>query len=89
MDMDTSKMLEIDFRVTVIQIARMENNINGNINSLRAGLRVDLAEHKNATNEIQSNLDTLTARVNEAEDQISDLEDKLIEKKDQEEAWNT
>ena len=38
-------------------------------------------------NEIQSNLNTLIARITEAEDRICDLEDKLIEKKDQEEAW--
>ena len=32
-------------------------------------------------NEVQSKLDSLTAEVNEAEDQIRDLEDKLIESK--------
>ena len=37
---------------------------------------------------VSSNLNFLTARVTEAEDRINDLEDKLIEKKDQEEAWN-
>ena len=36
-------------------------------------------------NEMQSKLDTLTARVIEAEEWISDLEDKLIERKEQEE----
>ena len=38
-------------------------------------------------NEMQSKLDTLTARVNDAEEQISELEDKMIEKKGTEEAW--
>ena len=32
-------------------------------------------------------LDTLTARVNKAEERISELEDKMIEKKETEEAW--
>ena len=38
-------------------------------------------------NEMQSKLDTLTARVNDAEEQISELEDKMIEKKGTKEAW--
>ena len=50
-------------------------------------MRVDLGELKNAINEIQSNLDTLTVKVNESEEWISNLEDKLIEKKEQEESW--
>ena len=45
-------------------------------------------EVNNAINEFQSNLISLAARVTEAEDRISDLEDKLIENKDQEEAGN-
>ena len=48
-------------------------------------MRSNQVELKNAMNEMQSKLDTLTARVNEAEEQISDLEDKLIERKDTEE----
>ena len=51
-------------------------------------MRADLAELKNAINEIQSNLNTLTARVTVAEDRISDLEEKLIGRKDQKEVWN-
>ena len=38
----------------------------------------------NALNEFQSNLNPLKARVTVAEDRISDLEDKPIEKSDEE-----
>ena len=69
-------------------IARLEKTISSNIDSLRTEVRADLAELKNAINEIQSNLNTLTARINETEDWISYVEEKLIEKRDQEEVWN-
>ena len=61
MDMDLNKMSEIDFRVAVMKtIVRLEKTINGNIDQLRAKVRADPAEFKNAINEIQPNLDTLT-----------------------------
>jgi len=69
MDMDISKMSEIDFRIAIMKtIARLEKTISSNIESLRAEMRANQAEHKNATNEMQSKLDTLTARVNEVEE---------------------
>ena len=46
-----------------------------NIESLRGDMKVSLAEIKNAINQMQSKLDALMARVNEAEEQISELED--------------
>jgi len=82
MDSDTTKMLEMEFRLAIVKtIARMEKSSNGNIESLRAEMKAELAERKNAINEIQSNLDNLTARVSKAEERISDLEDHLIDKK--------
>jgi len=58
MDTDITKMLEMEFRVAVVKtIARMEKLINGNIESLRAEMKAELAELKNAISEIQSNLD--------------------------------
>ena len=50
-------------------------------------MRVILAEIKNAMNQMQSKLDALTARVNEGEEQISELEDGMIEKKEKMETW--
>ena len=45
------------------------------------------AELKNVVNEMQSKQDTLTVRVNEAEEQISEIEDKMIEELEIEAAW--
>ena len=45
------------------------------------------AELKNVVNEMQSKQDTLTVRVNEAEERISEIEDKMTEEMEIEEAW--
>ena len=88
MDMDITKLSEMDFRVTIVKMMyRLEKNINENTESLRAKMRANLAEIKNSMNEMQSKLDALTARVNEAEERISELEDEMIEKKEREETW--
>ena len=73
MVMDITKLSEMVFRVTMVKmIRRLEKNINKNINenieSLKVEKRANLAEIKNAVNQMQSKLDTLTARVNEAEE---------------------
>lgn len=48
--------------------ARLEKTISDNMESLRAEVRSNHAKLKNAMNEIQSKLNMLTARVNEAEE---------------------
>ena len=65
MDMDVTKLSEMQFRVTMVKMmSRLEKNINENLNenieSLRAEMRVTLAEIKNAMNQMQSKLDALT-----------------------------
>ena len=80
-DMDINKLSEMEFRVTMVKtMCRLETkiiyeNINENIESLRVEMRANLAEIKNAMNQMQSKLDVLTARVNEVEEQISELEE--------------
>ena len=73
MDMDITKFSEMEFRVTMVKMmCRLEKTINENINenieSLRAEMRASLAEIKKAMNQMQSKLDTLKAKVNEAEE---------------------
>ena len=43
------------------------------------------AKIKNQLNEMQSKLEVLTMRVNEVEEQVSDIEDMLMARKDAEE----
>ena len=45
MDMDISKMSEMDFRVAIMKsISRLQKNISDNIESLRAEMRSNQAE---------------------------------------------
>ena len=60
MDMDITKLSDVEFRVTMVKmICRLENNINKNINenieSIRAEMRENLAEIKNAMNQLHLN----------------------------------
>ena len=50
-------------------------------------MRANLAEIKNAMNQMQSKLEALTARANEAEERIGKLEDGLGEEKVKTETW--
>ena len=50
-------------------------------------MRANLTEIKNASNQMQSKLDALMARVNEAEERISELEDGMVEEKGKTETW--
>ena len=50
-------------------------------------MRSNQAELKNAVHAMQSKLDALTARVNEAEKIINDLEDGLMERKEKVGTW--
>ena len=69
MDMDITKLSEMEFRVTMVKMMyKLEKNINENTESLRAEMRTNLVEIKISMNQMQSKLDALTARVNEAEE---------------------
>ena len=52
---------------------------------MTAEFRSNQAEIKNQLNDMQSKLEVLTMRVNEAEEWVSDIEDKLMARKEAEE----
>ena len=71
MYMDITKLSEMEFRVTMVKMmCRLEKSINENvienIESLRAEMRANLTEIKNSMSQMQSTLEALIARVNEA-----------------------
>ena len=64
MNIDITKLSEREFRVKMVKMmCRLEKNINKNVNenieSLRAEMRANMAEIKNAMNQMQSKLDAL------------------------------
>ena len=84
--MDLSKMSEIQFRGTIIKLlVSLKKSIKDSSDSLTAELRSNQAKIKNTLMEMQSKLDAVTGRVSEAEERVSDLEDKFMERKEAEE----
>ena len=86
MDMDLSNMLEMEFRIRITKLlVGLEKSIKDSRESFSAGMRSNQAKIKNTVTEMQSKLDALTARVNEAEERITNIEDKLMGRKETEE----
>ena len=78
-------MSESQFRSTIIQLlVALEKSIKDSRDFMTAEFKSNQAESKNQLNEMQSKL-VLTTRVNEVEEQVSDIEDKLMAKRETEE----
>ena len=78
-NLDFSMMSEIQFRSTIIKLlVALEKSIKDSRDFVTAKLRPNQAKIENRLNEMQSKLDVLTARVNEVEETVSDIEDKLM-----------
>ena len=78
-------MSEIQFQSTIIKLpVSLKKSIKDSRDSLTAELRSNQAKIKNTLTEMQSKLDVLTARVNEVEETPSDIEGKLMERKEAE-----
>ena len=82
-------MLDLESRIMIIKIqAGLEKSIKDTREFLSAEtkeLKSNQTEIKNALTEMQFKMGTLTARVNEAEERIRDIEDKMLEGKEAEE----
>ena len=63
----------------------LEKSIKDSRDFMTAEFRSNQADVKNKLNEKQSKLEVLTTRVNEVEEQVSDIEDKLMAKRETEE----
>ena len=84
--MDLSKMSEIKFSIKIIKLlVGLEKSLKDGKEPLSAEMRSNQAEIRNSLTEMQFKLDAPTARVNEAEQSDSDIEDKLMERKETEE----
>ena len=86
MDMDVTTLSEMEFRATMVRMMStleksINENVTENIESLRAEMGVNLTEIKNSISQMQSKLEALMARVTEAEERISELEDGSGEEK--------
>ena len=83
-------MSEIRFRSTIIKLpVALKKSIKDSRDFIAAELRSNQAKIRNRLNEMQSILDVLTARVNELEETVSDIKDKLMVRKEREEKGKT
>ena len=81
---DTSKMSEPEFRITIIRIlAGIENRLESLSAEIKE-IKASQDEIKNAIAELQSQIDATMARMYEAEQRISNIDDKLMENKEAE-----
>ena len=69
-EMEASNLADREFRVMII---RMLNNMKKDIETIKK----DLSEIDNETSEINNTLEGINSRLDEAEDQSSDLKDKV------------
>ena len=83
--MDISKMSELEIRIAIIKIlAGFEKSIEDTGESLSGEIKSNQVEIKKAINEMQQKMEALTARIKEAEEGISDIEDQTMENKEAE-----
>ena len=78
-NLDYNSMSENQFRSTIIKLlVALEKSIKDSRDFMTVEFRSNQAEIKNQLNEMQSKLEVLTTRFNEVEEQVSDIEDKLM-----------
>ena len=78
-------MSESQFRSTIIQLlVALEKSIKESRDFMTAEFRSNQAEIKNQLNEMQSKLEVLMMRDNKVEEQVSEIEDKLMAKRETE-----
>ena len=77
-------MSQNQFRSTIIKLlVALEKSIKDSRDFMTAEFRSNQEEIKNQLNEMQSKLEVLTM-VNEVEERVSDIEDKLMARKETE-----
>ena len=84
--MDYNFMSESQFRSTIIKLpVALEKSIKDSRDFITEEFRSNKDKMKNKLNEIQSKLEVLTTSVNKVEERVSDIEDRLMARKEAEE----
>ena len=89
-NLDYNSMSESQFRSTIIKLLiNLEKSIKDSRDFMTAEFRSNQAKIKNQLNEMQSIVEVLKTRVNGVEERVSDIEDKLMVRKETEEKRET
>ena len=84
--MDYNSMSESQSRSTIRKLlVALEKSIKDSRDFMTAEFRSNQAEIKNQLNEMQSKLEILMTSINEVEERVSNIEDKLMARKEAEE----
>ena len=80
-EQEIGKLLEKEFRIMIV---KMIKNLENKMEKMQESINKDLEELKNKdTNntitEMKNTLEGINSRISEAEEQISNLEDKMVE----------
>ena len=67
----------------------MEKSVEDTRESFSGEIKSNRVKIKKAISEVQSKMEALTARINEAEERISDIEDQMTENKEAEQKRQT
>ena len=76
--MDINKMSELEFKTIIKILDGLEKSIEDTRESLTVEIKeikYSQAESKNAITEMQSQMEAIKIRINEAEERVSDIED--------------
>ena len=85
-NLDFNTMSESQFGSTIIKLlVALEKSVKDSRDFVTAELRSNQAKIKNRLNDIQSKPYVLNARVNEVEERVRDIDDKLMVRKEAEE----
>ena len=82
-NLDYNSMSESQFRSTIIKLlVALKKSIKDSRDFMTAEFRSNQTKIKNQFNKMKSKLEVLTMRVNEGEERVSDIEDKLMARKE-------
>ena len=85
-NLDYNSISESQFRSTIIKLlVALEKSIKDSRDFMTAKFRSNQAKIKNQLNEMQSKLEVLMTWVNEKDERMSDIEDKLMARKEAQE----
>ena len=75
-EVEIGNLSEKEFRITIV---KMIQNLRKTVEKMQERFTKDLQELKNKQTEINNTLKGINSKITEAEEQINDLEDRMVE----------
>ena len=79
-ELDTGKLSEKEFRIMIVKMTQdVRKRMKAKIEKMQEMFTKDLEELKNKQTEMNNTLEGINSRITEAEEQVNDLKDKMVE----------